>query len=199
MKRKTKYAEKKLLLELKKINDTHNININEYKKAIKKINDKKEYELACHDENYKMFVEKYNKNNNEIVKRYLKNIEDIKATYNANILHFDNKYKQAQKRIKNQHINNETLNKNNVLSMTDEYNENIQKTDLKIIKIQQSEKKARAKHEQNKKINYKLYITSQKNTRKELNIQNKMLTKKLKTRVITLVKEFKKELKEQKD
>ena len=71
--------------------------------------------------------------------------------------------------------------------------------DLKIKKIQQTEKKIHQKHDQNKKISYNLFLTNQKNTRKELKFQIKSINSKWKARAKSLKKEFIKELKTQRD
>ena len=133
------------------------------------------------------------------MQRYLKNIDLIKTTYNSNMQAYDNKHKQAQRKIKNQRLNIETLNKTNVINMQNEHRENIVKSEVKIKRIHQDEKKIRKRHEQNKKISYNLFVTNQKNARKELRIQTNSLTNKWKSRAISLKKDFIKDFKSKKD
>ena len=109
------------------------------------------------------------------------------------------KYKQSLKKLKAQHISNIALNKNNISVITLEYKENIKKTNNKIKKNSQNEKRIKATHDENKKISYKLYVLNQRNTRKEFEIQTKQIIKKANTRIKLLKKTFIKDFKNKRD
>ena len=199
LERKNKYQENKLLLELEEIIGEHELNLTKHNQTMAEIENRKKYELDCHDENEEMYLKIYNDTNSNIIKKYLLTVKQIKSSYHEVLINLTNKYKQTLKRIKGQHISNITLEKNNITNLNNEYKNNIKNTNIKIKKVVQEDKKKHYRHDENKKISYKLYLLNQKNTRKEFAIQTKEIKKKCNARIIQLVKEFKKEFKIKKD
>lgn len=199
LERQTIYAKNKLLIELKKLNTSHLQNLAKYNNTISKIESKKTYELACHDENYQMYQKKFNEKNTSIINSYLVKIKEIKDNYNNILINIQSKYNQTKKRLKTHHLNNIALNKNNILNLENEHKENIKITSLKIKKINQRDRENRQRHEEIKKISFKLYLQNQRNTRKEFASQLKEIERKCQKRINNLQKEFKKKFKNQKD
>ena len=82
---------------------------------------------------------------------------------------------------------------------TNEYKENIKKTNNRIKKNTQDEKRLKATYEENKRISYRLYILNQKNTKKEFDIQTKQIIKRANSRIRLLKKAFIREFKNKRD
>lgn len=199
LKKQHLYTKNKLLIELKKLNIKHLINLEKFNQTMEKINSKKEFELACHDENYQMYITKFEENNNEIINKYLAKIKEIKLSYGQILTEIENKYNKIKKKINIQHNNNLLLKKNNITNLENEHKENIKKTMIKIKKINQDEKQNHQKYEESKKISYKLYYQNQHNTRKEFTLQLKNIEEKCNKRIKLLQKEFKKKFKKEKN
>lgn len=199
LERQNVLKKKNLLLELKKLNEQHIINYNNFVKTISDITEKKNYELSCHNDNSKMYLDSYNETNNKIIKKYLNKIEEIKLSYSTKVNKLLLKLKENKKKINVQQINNETLRKNNIYNLTNEYKENIKNTNIKIDNINRKDKTNRLRHDENKKISFKLYLLNQKNTRKEFSIQLHEAHLKCLKRIKTLQTEFKRQFKINKD
>ena len=197
--KQAKHDENKLLNELKKINEEHHNNLKEHQLKMKEISDKKEFELLCHNENCQMHLNHYNENTEKIVNEYMTKIKEIKAKYQQIISQLTFKYSQALKRVKAQQVSDLLLMKNNKTNIKNEYKENTKKTNGKIKKIVQDDKFTKARHEENQKIRYKLYLLNQKNTKKEFFAQTREITKKCNARIAALRKSFKKEFQRKKD
>ena len=199
MKRHSKIIESKLLAELKKANEQFLENMQIHKEKMNKITEQKNYELQCHEDNYQMYLSIYNDKNATYIKNYVAKIKEIKNNYKQVLDKLEIKYKHSLKKLKAQHISNITLNKNNISIITLEYKENIKKTNNKIKKNSQNEKRIKVTHDENKKISYKLYVLNQRNTRKEFEIQTKQIIKKANTRIKLLKKTFIKDFKNKRD
>lgn len=199
LKRQAKYKENKLLLELKKTNDEYLNNLKNHQHKVSTIENEKRLELLCHEENYQMYQEEFEKKNSLIINKYLAKISEIKSNYKAQIHNIESKYKLMIKKINNQHLINISLRKNNESTTSNEYKENIRKTNLKISNNNQNEKRLRLRHEENKHIRYKLFLLNQKNTRHEFNLQIKQIKQKCNQRIKLLQYDFKKKFKYKKD
>lgn len=199
LERQIKIRKNELLQELAKLNDNYFTEYKKFIKKIKEIENKKNFELKCHQENYDMYTKNYTDTNTQIINTYLKQVDEIKKKYHANLKALELKYKANKTKIKNQHISNETLRKNNIQNINNEYKENIDIIMIKIKKIAQQDKIERQKHEENKKIYYKLYLLNQRNTRKEFAIQLREIEKKCKRRIKEQQTEFIKNFKQNKD
>lgn len=199
LKKQQLYTKNKLLIELSKLNKKHLINFEKFNQTIKNITSKKEFELACHDENYQMYVTKYEEKNTEIINKYLAKIKEIKLAYNQILSDIETRHNKTKKKINIQHNNNLLLKKNNIINLENEHKENIKKTMIKIKKVNQEEKHNHQKYEESKKISYKLYYQNQHNTRKEFTLQLKSIEEKCNKRIKLLQKEFKKNFKKEKN
>lgn len=199
LKKQQLYTKNKLLIELSKLNKKHLINFEKFNQTIKNITSKKEFELACHDENYQMYVIKYEEKNTEIINKYLAKIKEIKLAYSQILSDIETRHNKTKKKINIQHNNNLLLKKNNITNLENEHKENIKKTMIKIKKVNQEEKHNHQKYEESKKISYKLYYQNQHNTRKEFTLQLKSIEEKCNKRIKLLQKEFKKNFKKEKN
>jgi hypothetical protein len=199
LKKQQLYTKNKLLIELSKLNKKHLINFEKFNQTIKNITSKKEFELACHDENYQMYVTKYEEKNTEIINKYLAKIKEIKLAYSQILSDIETRHNKTKKKINIQHNNNLLLKKNNITNLENEHKENIKKTMIKIKKVNQEEKHNHQKYEESKKISYKLYYQNQHNTRKEFTLQLKSIEEKCNKRIKLLQKEFKKNFKKEKN
>ena len=103
------------------------------------------------------------------------------------------------RRIKAQHISNETLKKNNILNYEMECKERINMTLGKIKRINQSDHKAKQNHDETRVVSYSLYLQNQRNTRREFSAQLSAIEKKCQKRIKTLKKEFIKEFNKKND
>ena len=170
-----------------------------HNKKMSLISKQKEEELACHNANFEMYIDIYNKTNTKIINDYLTDIKKIKEDYHNVLESLEDKYKESLKRIKNQHISNETLKKTNINNIEIEYKEKINVTLGKIKRINQEERKAKIKHEETKEERYSLYLQNQRKTRKEFSLQLSSIESKCVQRIKIQKKEFKKEFKKKND
>ena len=188
-----------MLIELKKTNDDYLNNLKKHQTKISTIENERKLELLCHEENFMMYQEEFEKKNKKIIDKYLLRINEIKADYKANISKIETKYNTMIKKINNQHLNNISLRKSNEVTTYAEYKENIKKTNIKISINNAEEKRQHTRHDENKRIRYRLFLQNQKNTRKEFSVQTRQINKKCNLRIKQLQNEFKKKFKYKKD
>lgn len=186
----SKDEREKILDSLKEVTNKHNENLIASNNLIKSIESKREYELKCHKDNYEMYLEKYNKNNVSIVNEYLQKIEKIKKDYKSKIAELELKLKNSHKQINSQHLSNETLYKNNILAMNNEYKEYIKKTLVKINDIEAEERKIKNIRDEQITKYHNAYIVNQRDTRKEFENQTKIIESKCNSRINIMKKDF---------
>lgn len=195
LERELNIVKNKLNNNLKKLNIHHEGNLISYNKKITKLVEGKKYELRCHNENYNMYLEKFNEKNSLIIKEYLQKIENIKLQYSKEKLLLDEKHKKNLKNIKTQHISIDNERKNNIADLNNNYKEKIKKIELKIKELENSSRIYKLSYESIINKNHTSYLENRKNARKEYDNQIKLITTKCQLRIKELQKSFKKEFK----
>lgn len=167
---------------LEKIKDSYNL--------IEQINNKLELELKCHDENFDAYEAHYKNSLKELNDNYSKIVEQITKNYHNNILKLENDKKHHDKNVAVQNISLETIRKNSISDLNNEFQASVNKINNKVLLIKNADKESKNKYEKQKKILLKKFVTEQLEIRTEYNKQEKEIDAKCLKRIKTNKKDF---------
>ena len=189
---------KDLTLQIESNSISHLNKIKEHENVIKDLENKLSYELKCHKANFTSYNDDYKNALKDLTNKYSKTVEQLTKDYDNKILKLEIDKKLHDKNISNQHISLETIRKNTISDLNNEFQVSVSKTQNKINLIKDTDKQNKNKYEKQKKISLKKFVTEQLEIRNDFNKQENEINLKCLNRIKNNQKNFIKKIKSQK-
>lgn len=172
--------------------------INEHSKKIQHFENKLDYEIKCHKANFDSYETDYKCSLKELTNNYSKIVEQITRDYRNKIINLENEKNTHDKNVQSQNISLETIRKNTIADLNNEFQVAVNKTNNKISLIKNADKQSKTKYEKQKKILLKKFINEQLEIRTDFNKQENEINIKCLNRIKANQKDFIKKFKYQK-
>lgn len=185
---------KELDFELKETSNKYMNKIKEHNLLIEKINNKLAYEIKCHEDNLNSFTINYKKSLEALKNTYSKTVNQIVTNNQIKNNILENEKKKYDRYIINEKINLETIKKNSISDLNNEFKTFKNKTNGKINIIKENDKINKVKYEKQSKSNVKKFINEQLEIRNEFNKLQEEIEKKCNLRIKSSQKEFRKKI-----
>ena len=165
---------------------------------INKLLKDRDYELKCHNANHTSYEADYKKSLKDLTLSYSLLVEQITKDYHDKIFKLETDKKIHDKNIQNQQISLETIRKNTINDLNNEFETAVNKTKNKINLIKETDKEAKIKLEKQKKLSLKKFVNEQLEIRLDYNQQEQEIDAKCELRISNNKKNFIKKFKTQK-
>lgn len=185
---------KELDFELKETSNKYMNKIKEHNLLIEKINNKLAYEIKCHEDNLNSCTINYKKSLEALKNTYSKTVNQIVTNNQIKNNILENEKKKYDRYIINEKINLETIKKNSISDLNNEFKTFKNKTNGKINIIKENDKINKLKYEKQSKSNVKKFINEQLEIRNEFNKLQEEIEKKCNLRIKSSQKEFRKKI-----